>query len=196
MTNLTKDSDRRATRSVFENVVTRVAFTCSRCVVLPNDRDQGHGQKHKLFETFSSLKSHNEFYHNYEYKTSHPDLVFQISEEQMRSDEFRICHHCQKLSVTLESHFQHLRLDHDPKKAEMATDFLAKSLECNKDKVDRKVQRAKLVKDIMKHRHDFATKQENTDKSSVWKTEGDPEAYDIDKVLKELNEVCPCNYIT
>ena len=191
MTNLPKDPPqyslydemmmKSATRSIFANVETRVSLTCSRCEVLPNVSESDQIPKGKLFETFSNLKSHNEFYHNFEYRTLNPDLVFEISEEERSKYEFNLCHLCNRLCITPESYMKHLRLDHDPKKAEMANEFLTKTVEYNIFKVERKSQRERMVETILKYRDD---------KSSVWKTEGDPEAYDIDQVLKDLNEVC------
>ena len=86
-----------------------------------------------------------------------------------------------------------MNLDHNQERAKKANQFLSMIMEFNKGAVDQRIQRQEMVESILKFREEDRTKVEAKDtgnKSGVWETEGDPEAYDIDKVLKELNEVC------
>ena len=185
MTHFPRESN-EATKSIFEDVVTKVTFSCSRCVPKLSESSQ-NPPTGKLFETFSSLKRHNEFYHNFEVS---PDLLF----EERESESFlTLCDICQKLCLSSQSYSKHMNLDHNQERAKKANQFLSMIMEFNKGAVDQRIQRQEMVESILKFREEDRTKVEakaTSNKSGVWETKGDPEAYDIDKVLKELNEVC------
>ena len=57
-----------------------------------------------------------------------------------------------------------------------------------KDKIDKKILRQQLVESILQI-HKKEKTEKDSKKTNSWKTEGDPEANDADKVLEELNEV-------
>ena len=79
-------------------------------------------------------------------------------------------------------------MEHNPKKANEAKKHHQMILQNNKDKIEKKIQRQQLVESILQI-HEKEKKVKDSKKTNSWKTEGDPETYDVDKVLEELNEV-------
>ena len=180
------DFDNAEPVSLLPQEIGKVPICCHRCKSGNLEPQTSQG---KLFETFTDLERHNADYHGFdclvnakEYQEFHPS---QRSKEQWH---FHKCVNCSKLCLTDKSYELHIKLEHNPEKANEAKKYHQMIAQTNKDKIDMKIQRQQLVEAILQIREE-EKKEKDSKKINSWKTEGDPEAYDVDKVIEELNEV-------
>ena len=98
---------------------------------------------------------------------------------------FGICEECDALCLTEESLNFHKQVSHSSIKTEKVYRYFQSALYLNDGKIDKRVQRWHFVESLLKSHGG----PQIPNKPSSWQTEGDPDAYDLDKVLRELNEV-------
>merc|ERR1712018_429975 len=114
---------------------------------------------------------------NYQELQFHPNLV------SLQRWHFRQCVDCGKLCLNDESYGLHTNFEHNPKNQDCARLNHQRVWQTNKDKIDKKTQRKQLVESILQI-HEKEKREKDSKKINSWKTEGDPEAYDVDKVLE------------
>ena len=171
---------------LFPEEIGNVPIFCQRCKADNLESSTLHG---KLFETFSDLERHIVHHHGFDCVTiakNHQEFHSNVGHEEKW--HFHQWVNCTKLCLTDESYDLHIKLEHNPKKANEAKKHHQMILQNNKDKIEKKIQRQQLVESILQI-HEKEKKVKDSKKTNSWKTEGDPETYDVDKVLEELNEV-------
>ena len=172
---------------LFPQNIGKVPICCPRCK--PDNLEPSIPSQGKLFETFSDLERHNVDYHGFDCHVlakNYQEFYSDIRTKQRW--HFRQCDDCGKLCLTDESYELHKKLEHNLQKANEAKNYYQMVLQSNKDKLDKKVQRQQLAESILQI-HEKGKKEKGSKKTNSWKTEGDPEAYDVDKILEELDEV-------
>ena len=158
---------------------------CSLCQALPYDYhiDERGTIQGKLFATIRDLRNHYILYHDFEFTDMDPEFDQDFNETLTWS--FGICEECDVLCLTEESLNFHKKVSHNSTNAEEVYRYFQFALSSNEDKIDKRVQRKHFVKSLLES-HGGSQAQ---NKPSSWQTEGDPDAYDLDKVLRELNKV-------
>ena len=171
---------------LFPKEIGKEPYCCPKCK--PDNLDLSIPLQEKLFETFTDLKKHNVENHGFtcfinakNYQKFHHNLMLK------QSWHFRECVDCGKLCLNDESYELHTNLEHDQELIDEAKTYHQLILQKNKNIIDKKIQRQQLVESILQI-HEKEKKEKASKKTNSWKTEGDPEAYDVDKVLEELNE--------
>ena len=172
--------------------VTKPPLVCSRCKFQPSvlDLDENDLIVNRSFATFRELRKHHVTYHSFEYANIHPELDQDTDEEMEWS--FGVCDQCDKLCLTEESLDLHKKMVHDHKYTLEAFQYFRSAVTSNRDKVDKTIQRSLFVESILKsyeERKMLPVVPKKPEEPNSWHTEGDPEAYDLDKVLRELGEV-------
>ena len=158
---------------------------CTQCIAVPYDYnlDENGIVQGKLFATIKDLRNHYIFYHGFEFSNTDPELDQDFNEALTWS--FGICEQCDALCLTEESLNLHKQVSHNSINTEKVYRYFEFALSSNDDKIDKRVQRRHFVESFLKSHGG----PQIPNKPRSWQTEGDPDAYDLDKVLRELNEV-------
>ena len=158
---------------------------CSLCQAVPYDYhlDERGNIQGKLFATIRDLKNHYISYHDFEFTDMDPEFDQDFAETLTWS--FGICEECDALCLTEESLNFHKQVSHNSINTEKIYRYFQFALYSNDGKIDKRVQRRHYVESFLKSHGG----PQIPNKPRSWQTEGDPDAYDLDKVLRELNEV-------
>ena len=158
---------------------------CTQCIAVPYDYnlDENGIVQGKLFATIKDLRNHYIFYHGFEFSNTDPELHQDFNEALTWS--FGICEQCDALCLTEESLNFHKKTSHNSSNVKKVYQYFQTALDSNDACLDKRVQHRYFVESLMKSHNE----SQQAKKPNSWQTEGDPDAYDLDKVLRELNEV-------